>query len=79
MPLAFMVYALQLAGRIHGLDSGPGLLDRRSLATRCPAALLPIRARAIRWPSLGSKAWQLLQFSISSDTTFNVVVCAGHA
>ena len=56
MPLVFMIYALQLADKIHGLNSEFELLDRRSLATRCRAALLPIRARAIRWPSLSSKA-----------------------
>ena len=64
MPLVFMIYALQLAGKIHGLNPESGLLDRRSLAIRCRAALLPIRVKTIRWPSLGSKAWQPLHFDI---------------
>ena len=60
MFLIFMIYAFQLTDRIHDLNFEFELLDRRSLTIRCRAALLFIRAKAIRWPSLDSKAWQPL-------------------
>ena len=63
MFLIFMIYAFQLADRIHDLNFEFELLDRRLLTTRCRAILLLIRARIIRWSSLGSKVWQSLQHS----------------
>ena len=48
MFLAFMVYAFQLADRIHDLNFEFELLDRRSLTIKCRATLLLIRTRIIR-------------------------------
>ena len=48
MFLVFMIYAFQLTDRIHDLNFEFELLDRRSLTTKCRAALLSIRARVIR-------------------------------
>ena len=62
MFLVFMIYILQLADRIYGLNFESELLDRRSLTIRCRATLLFIRIKVIRWSLLSSKIWQPLQY-----------------
>ena len=68
MFIVLILYALQLVDRIHEPESS----DRRFVATECPAALLPIRARAIGWPSLSSKAWQPLHYCRPAKRPLNV-------
>ena len=48
MFLIFMIYALQLADKIHDLNFESELLDRRSLTIKCRATLLFIRIKITR-------------------------------
>ena len=62
MLIVAMLYALQLAGRIHGFES----VNWKRLATSCPAGLLPIRASVICSASLGKVAGARPPFLASS-------------